>query len=142
MKRHTFPVLTAALGAVLLLGACSNAAGIKALDRPATAEDALPESFAVDEFDGQTRLLATHDGVKYFGARGKDAGTACIAAVLETDPKDAWAACGPFSSDPVIVTTSGKDGTETKLVRDGFDSKKLESEGWTRIHDNLLIRGG
>jgi hypothetical protein len=140
MKRQLVQVFAAGLGAALMLGGCSNPAGIKALDRGATAEDALPAAFAVDEFDGQTRLLATHDGVKYFAARGLKSGTVCVAAVPEADVRDAWAACGPLSSDPVIVTTSGSDGTATKLVVDGFDSQQLESGGWSKVHDNLLIK--
>ena len=140
MKRQLVPVLAVAFAGALLLGGCSNAAGIKALDRDATAEDALPEGFAFEELAEQPRLLATRDGVKYFVARGRTAGTACVVALPESDSKDGWAGCGPFSSDQVIVTTSGKDGTSTQLVRDGFDSKKLESEGWARVHENLLIR--
>ena len=141
MKRQLVPVLAVAFAGVLLLAGCSNAAGIKALDREATADDVLPEGFAVEELVGQPRFLATRDGVKYFVARGRTGATACVVAVPESDPNDAWAACGPLGSDQVIVTTSSEDGTSTQLVRDGFDSKKLESEGWTRIHDNLLIRG-
>lgn len=141
MKRQLVPVFAAAFGAALLLGGCSNAAGIKALDRTATAEDALPDNFdAGPAKPDSSRLLTTHDGVKYFVAQGNDAGTTCVAAIAQTASKGSVAGCGPFTSPTDVVSVTSEDRSETKLVRDGFESKKLEAEGWTRIHDNLLVK--
>lgn len=142
MKRQLVPVCAAALGAALLLGGCSNAAGISALDRDATAEDALPGGFSAEgeAAPETTRLLVTHDGVKYF-VGAKDSGGTCLFVVPETNPGLGVAGCkeSPTTGGEVL-TVSGRV-SPTTLVTDGFDSKKLESDGWTRIHENLLVKG-
>jgi hypothetical protein len=142
MKRQLVPVFAAALGAVLLLGGCSNASRVGALDRDATAEDALPGGFSAEgeAAPEATRLLTTHDGVKYF-VSAKDASGTCLFVVPETNPGLGVAGCKESpTTGGEILTASGQDRSETKLVTDGFDSKKLESDGWTRIHENLLVK--
>jgi len=142
MKRQLVSVCAAALGAALLLGGCSNAARISALDRDATAEDALPSGFSAenDAASETTRLLATHDGVKYF-VSATDAGGSCLFVVPEANPGLGSAGCKESpTTGGEIITVSGRV-SPAKLVTDGFDSKKLESEGWTKIHENLLVKG-
>ncbi|WP_162943614.1 hypothetical protein [Arthrobacter celericrescens] len=141
MKRQLVSVFAAALGAALLLGGCSNAAGIKALDRAATVEDTLPGGVSAesDVAPDATRLLATHDSVKYFVGM-KEAGGACLFVVPEADPGLGSAGCTDSPTTGGEILRVGGPASPTTLVTDGFDSKKLESEGWTRIHDNLLVK--
>jgi hypothetical protein len=65
MIRHARQLVTAPLGTAILLAACTGAGGLKALDRAATAEDALPASVSVEEANPESvRLLADTGGVE------------------------------------------------------------------------------
>jgi hypothetical protein len=45
--------------------------------------------------------------------------------------------CGSWSTQDEIIKVSGADRGSTMLVRDGVDGERLESEGWTKVHDNV-----
>lgn len=142
MNRRVLAVLVVAAG--IGLAGCSAPAGLKALDREATAEDKLPESMSLTGVDlnvdaGTVRLLATDDGVRYFAARGSTAGTVCLIVAPEAVPERWRAACGGAATDEEILALTGVDGSTTKFIRDGVDASQPKYEGWKQIHENVLI---
>ena len=148
MKRLPLPLVSAASIAVLLLGGCSGQTGLsgqvelKALDRPATAEDTLPAMVKLPEGMNveTTRLLVTHEGVQYFATESDDSRTACL-AVVPVGGNAGWiTGCNGGDNNGEIIMVSGHKGAlPTKLVTDGFDSGTLESSGWIKIADNILV---
>ncbi|XAS72043.1 hypothetical protein VUN82_23720 [Micrococcaceae bacterium Sec5.1] len=142
MNRRAIAVFSvvAALG----LTGCSAQAGLKALDREASAEDKLPESVSLTGVDlnveaGTARLLATYDDVKYYGAKSSTSGTVCLIAVPVGLPERWRAGCAAVATSEQIVTISGGDGTEAKLINDGVDANRPEYRGWTQVHENVLV---
>ncbi|MET4620879.1 hypothetical protein ABIE18_002335 [Arthrobacter sp. 2762] len=130
--------------AALGLTGCSAPAGLKALEREASAEDKLPESVSLTGVDlnveaGTARLLATYDDVKYFGAKSSTSGAACLITVPVGLPERWRAGCAAVATSEQIVTITGGDGTEAKLINDGVDANRPEYQGWTLIHENVLI---
>lgn len=154
MKRLSLPLVAAAGVAVLLLGGCSGLTGpaeqtaptaqveLKALDRPATAEDTLPAmvKLPADVNVETTRLLVTHEGVQYFATESDDSTKACL-AVVPVGGNDGWiTGCNSGNNNGEIIMVSGHEGAlPTKLVADGFDSGTLESNGWIKIAENILV---
>ena len=154
MKRLSLPLVAAAGVAVLLLGGCSGQTGpaeqtaptaqveLKALDRPATAEDTLPDmvKLPADVNVETTRLLVTHEGVQYFATESDDSTKACL-AVVPVGGNDGWiTGCNGGNNNGEIIMVSGHEGAlPTKLVADGFDSGTLESNGWIKIAENILV---
>jgi hypothetical protein len=140
----TYRTLTiTAIGAVLLaLTACSSYSGITAAHRTAEAKDDLPAGIrlAGPDMPSDFRLLREDSGVKYFVAESSDYKTACI-AVYPVDKSDQWiAGCSDgITGDREVVTVSHIGQATTKLVTTGFDTRGLESEGWRKIHDNILV---
>ncbi|MCP2048623.1 UNVERIFIED_ORG: hypothetical protein J3D58_002695 [Paenarthrobacter nicotinovorans] len=133
-------VFVAALG----LAGCSIPAGPKALEREATAEDTLPEPVSLSGVDldvepGSARLLATHEDVKYYGAKSKTGGSACLYAVPVGLPERWRAGCAAVATGEEILTLTVFDGSEAKLLNDGVDASQQRYQGWTRIHDNVLV---
>ena len=65
---------------------------------------------------------------------------ACI-AVYPVDKPDQWAiGCSEgITGDREIVTVNHTGQPTAKLVTTGFDTSALESGGWRKIHDNVLI---
>lgn len=124
------------------LSACSSHTGIAALERPATPDDALPaEVMLGDTIDRDSaRLLTTHEQNRYFAATSPHSTDACI-IVVPSDSSSPWVAgCGLLGAPDIIVTASITPGkSSASLVRDDADTRTQESEGWTRIHDNILI---
>ncbi|WP_026555016.1 hypothetical protein [Arthrobacter sp. 35W] len=147
MTMKSIQLFTTALCAVLLLGGCSGQVGLKALDRAPTAEDVLPAGVAFPEGPqspnpDSVRLLAANDGVQYYAAENDDATVACIAVVPPGDMPPWIVGCGSSNSSGQIIEVGGPGGRwSATLVRDDYDTRKLESSGWTRLTDNLLITG-
>lgn len=145
MNRYLIPLITAVLTAGVLLGGCTAPPGIKALDRQASAEDRMPEGigFAGTQVKGEdARLLAENDGIKYFAAKADATHEACVVIVPQTNPSLWVSGCGSLmNSGREVVTVNNATGKSAVLVEDGLDTKQWESEGWTRVHDNVLIPG-
>jgi hypothetical protein len=150
MNRHTFPLITVVLTAGILLGGCTAPSGIKALDRQASAEDRMPDgiTFSGTQVKAENaRLLAEKDGVKYFAAKADATHEACLVIAphtdTDTDPSATSSGCGSLmNSGREVVTVNNATGKSAVLVDDGIDTKQWESEGWTKVHDNVLIPGG
>ena len=144
MNRHRFPLITAVLAAAILVGGCTAESGIKALDRQSTAEDRMPEgiTFTGTHVNAEdARLLAANDGIKYFAAKDDATNEACVVIVPDTNPSLWMAGCGSLNSVREVVTVNNASGKSAVLVVDGIDTKRWESEGWTKVHDNVLIPG-
>ncbi|SDX24610.1 hypothetical protein SAMN04487917_10757 [Arthrobacter sp. yr096] len=130
--------------AVLGLAGCSSPASPKVLAREATAEDQLPESVSLGGVDmditaGTARLLATHEDVKYFAAKSSTGGSACLIVVPVGVPEQWVAGCAAASTGEEIVTLTGVDGSMTKLINDRVDASQPKYQGWTKIHENVLV---
>jgi hypothetical protein len=133
---------TILVAAMAPLSACSSHTGIHALERPAVSTDSLPFEVALeDPIDrGSARLLTTHEQTRYFAAASQGSTDGCIIVVPSGISPEWYAGCGLLGSTDAIVTASS--GTKAAaLVRDDADTQAQESEGWTRIHDNVLIPG-
>lgn len=141
MKRLSFPLVTAASLAVLLLSGCSSESGLKALDRPVTTDDALPAFVTLNEEVDRdsSRLLATRDGVRYFGLQSEDARTTCLAVVPPGQDLGGQVGCSDGRrSGEIVNMSSSVDRLSTILLADDSDTGKLEP-GWTKIADNILV---
>ncbi|MFI2564919.1 hypothetical protein [Paenarthrobacter sp. NPDC018779] len=136
-------LLVCALLAVLV--ACTpQPAGLRVLDREATAEDTLPDSVGLSGVDfevepGSTRLLATYHDVKYYAGRSKTAGAVCLTVVPVGLPERWVTGCSAAGIAQRIVTVTSVDGSESTLVNDGVDTSRPEFQGLTKIHDNVLV---
>ena len=134
--------LVIALGiTALLLGGCSGRAGLTALDRAASSEDVLPAFITLQDSIKResSRLLVTHDDVRYFGLQSDDVGTTCVAVVPPGEASSWHLGCGDTRSSGEIVRMSGPSGAfATILQGDDSDTGAIES-GWTQISDNILI---
>lgn len=140
MKRRSFPYIAVVGIAGLLLTGCSGQAGLKALQRDATPEDALPSSITLSEDVNRdsSRLLATKDGVRYFAVQSDDARTTCV-AVVPPDENDWHVGCGETrNSGEIINVSSAKGPYSTILLGDESDTGKIES-GWIKVSDNVLV---
>jgi hypothetical protein len=130
------------IGAMLQLSACSGHTGIQALERQSTPSDVMPTEIELaDTVDKESsRLLTTHEQVRYFVAASPDSSEGCIIVVPPGADPQWFAGCSALGASDVIVTASTMPGNiSASLVRDDADTRTLESEGWTRIHDNILI---
>ncbi|MFJ6271197.1 hypothetical protein ACIQG8_14540 [Pseudarthrobacter oxydans] len=141
MKNRVFR--TTAITALLLsLTACSGYQGITAVHREMDARDNLPAAVQNSNPDlpSDFRLLTEDAGVRYFAAESEDFTRACI-AVHPVDKPDQWAiGCSEgITGDREIVTVTHTGQPTAKLVTTGFDTSALESGGWRKIHDNVLI---
>lgn len=141
-----YRVLAAAgvVATLMALTACSNYSGITALQRASEARDELPVEIrnANPDMPSDYRLLTEDAGVKYFAAESPDHTTACI-AVYPVDEPDQWTiGCADGIEDVREVVTVSHIGQPTaKLVTTGFDTRVLESEGWRKVHENVLVGG-
>lgn len=148
MKRRIGMVL--GLGALLMVTGCSQGGtGIALFEEPAGAADSIDtaagplEADAWEGIDSQSvRFVADHEGVSYYLATPADpelAGGVCLVA-----GEPGAIACGGPSPDgpppgsPVMTLDFGTG--EAAVFRDGADTSKLTDEGWTQIHENLLVR--
>lgn len=125
MKWSAVSLVTASGLALLLLSGCSGPTGIKALDRDATPEDALPTFIAVpDPVNRETaRLLATSDGVRYFVAESDDSKTACLAVVPPGEPPNWFVGCGQNTGPGEITESTGAGMSSTRLLADDSDTE-------------------
>ncbi|WP_155854659.1 hypothetical protein [Paenarthrobacter nicotinovorans] len=138
-------VAVVAVVAVMGLAGCSSPVGPKVLSREATAEDALPGSVSLTGVDlevepGSTRLLAAHDDIKYYAAKSKTGGSACLYAVPVGLPERWRAGCAAFGTGEEILTLAVFDDSQAKLINDDVDAGQPKYQGWTEIHPNVLIR--
>ncbi|WP_404289658.1 hypothetical protein [Glutamicibacter arilaitensis] len=130
------------IGTILPLSACSGHTGVQALERQSTPSDVLPTGIDLpDTFDRESlRLLTTHEQVQYFVASSPDSSEGCIIIVPPGADPQWFSGCSDMGATDVIVTASTTPGNKSaSLVRDDADTRTLESEGWTRIHGNILI---
>lgn len=140
MKQVPARLATALMITAFLLTGCSGQTGIKALDRDATPEDALPAFVSVpDPANRDTaRLLATRDGVRYFIAESDDSKTACLAVVPPGDSPGWHSGCGQNTGPGKILELQGAGGATASLLADDSDLGKLDP-GWTKLTENILV---
>ena len=143
MRQHKTSMLAVLAAAVLVFTGCSAEQGLKALDRPATDRDALPNGVVVMAGADKTltdsfRLLAEKDGYSYYVGQNVKERVSCLAVVPAGD-QPAWGAvCGDLSrADHILGLGLDNGRLNVRLVGDDADTKKLESEGATRIHQNI-----
>ncbi|MGP9652082.1 hypothetical protein ACT3TP_16560 [Glutamicibacter sp. AOP38-B1-38] len=43
------------------------------------------------------------------------------------------------AADLIVTASTMPSNMSASLVRDNADTRTLESQGWTRIHENILI---
>ena len=137
-------VLRAGLFGVLLLSlaGCSSYPGIAAVHRAAEPRDDLPAEIvnANQDQPSNFRLLVEQSGVKYFASESEDYMSACIAAYPIDEPQQWTLACSSgITNEREIVTSSHIGQPTVKFVTTGFDTRALETEGWKKIHDNILV---
>ncbi|MBT2514966.1 hypothetical protein [Arthrobacter sp. ISL-30] len=129
---------------LLLLTGCSSYEGMEAFHREATSEDELPPEIKLgpegDPSRDNFRLLSEHEGVKYYAGESDNFLTACLVVFPEDKPTQWIASCSQgVTGQREILTATGPDGSTTKLVTTGFDTKGLEAAGWRKIHENVLV---
>lgn len=126
----------------LFLSSCSDASGFKALERPATADDALPNgaSFGPETKLDKVLLVAEANGKKYFLGQDDQKLRACLGTFPVDNPAGWHSGCASAGTPKgEILKTYGPDQEASILVTDGYDTKELETSGWTLIHDNILV---
>jgi hypothetical protein len=143
LKYRTFTTAAVTAGVALLaLTGCSSYPGITAVHRAARPQDDLPAEILNQDPDlpSDFRFLTEDSGVKYFASESPDFTTACI-AVYPVDEPDQWVTgCSDgIKGEREVVTVSHIGQPTTKLVTTGFDTRALESEGWRKIRDNVLV---
>lgn len=133
---------TAAVAVLLVLAGCSSYSGITAVQRPLEAKDDFPdEILRVDpNMPADFRLLTEDGGVKYFAAESSNHAIACVAAYPLEKPDQWVTGCSDgITGDREIVTVSHIGQPTVKFVTTGFDTRALESEGWRKVHANVLV---
>lgn len=142
MRRHKLSMIAVLAAAVVSMTGCSGEQGLKALDRPATDRDTLPSVVVMGSANktltDSFRLLAENDGYSYYVGQDVKQSVSCLVVVPAGD-ETAWAAaCGDLSQGTHILALGlDKGRLNVRLVGDDADTKKLESEGATRIHQNI-----
>ncbi|WP_193343058.1 hypothetical protein [Pseudarthrobacter sp. AB1] len=145
MKKFGLLPAVAILAIPMVLGGCAeDKYGIAALDEQAGSEDvrpgAEPFTFPKEINDSTLRLLVEDDGRKYFGAESADGKDACVAVYFVEGQPGTYSGCGAyFGAGERLTQFSGQDGRATILVQDNVDTKRLESEGFRRIHQNVYV---
>jgi hypothetical protein len=137
MKRM---VLAAVMGlAALLVAACGGPEGVAAFEVEAAPRDALPSYLKAAELDAaSSRLLAESDGVAFYAAKPAADGAASAACIVIDGERDGSSWVVGCSEKAPVAT--GIDGVRAMLVTDGFDSSKLQQDGWRELHPNLLVK--
>jgi hypothetical protein len=136
---------TAMLALLLVSGCSQSSAGIAVLEEPVTAQDQLSdgdgqlEDSALQDLKPESaRFLTEHEGISYFLAAPAEPGMAggvCIVAV----EAGVTGCFGPGNGQSEMGTL-GFEGHQATVVRDGADVTGLTDDGWTQVHDNLLVR--
>ena len=137
MKRM---VLAAVMGlAALLVAACGGPEGVVAFEVEAAPRDALPAYLKAAELDAaSSRFLAESDGVAFYAAKPAADGAASAACIVIDGERDGSSWVVGCSEKAPVAT--GIDGVRAMLVTDGFDSSKLQQDGWRELHPNLLVK--
>ena len=137
MKRM---VLAAVKGlAALLVAACGGPEGVAAFEVEAAPRDALPAYLKAAELDAaSSRFLAESDGVAFYAAKPAADGAASAACIVIDGERDGSSWVVGCSEKAPVAT--GIDGVRAMLVTDGFDSSKLQQDGWRELHPNLLVK--
>ncbi|MBP1234015.1 hypothetical protein JOE40_003658 [Arthrobacter sp. PvP102] len=84
------------------------------------------------------RLLAAEKGVSYFAAKSDGTREACVVVVPDANPSLWVAGCGSMASGGEVVTVSSATSASAVLVVDGTNTNQWESEGWIKLHNNIL----
>lgn len=138
---HKIFAATLVAGALLLSG-CTSTPKISALER-STEANQLPGGLSIwpenEVPAANIRLMAEHDGTRYFGAITANGKGACVAVLPTSDTKTWVAGCGDMRDDREIVHVSGLGIVETVLVTDGFNLDHLNGDGWEPVHRNIVI---
>jgi hypothetical protein len=142
MNFQTVSAVAAILSAGPAVGGCAGStvpAGFKALERTATAADTLPPEVDLGDIElGKVLLVAERNGKKYFVGQASKGAHGCLITV----PADGrWYSGCSDATEGHLLTSSGPDQQPAMLVSDGFDTRDLESLGWTKIADNVLVAG-
>lgn len=82
-------------------------------------------------------LAAEAGGKKYFLGRSADGKNTCLIAV-PADPT-LWNSGCSDATEGELLRTSGPDQVTAILVADGYNTTELESSGWAKIQDNILV---
>jgi hypothetical protein len=137
MKRM---VLAAVMGlAALLVAACGGPEGVAAFEVEAAPRDALPAYLKAAELDAaSSRFLAESDGVAFYAAKPAADGAASAACIVIDGQRDGSSWVVGCSEKAPVAT--GIDGVRAMLVTDGFDSSRLQQDGWRELHPNLLVK--
>jgi hypothetical protein len=139
-KRH-FPILATIFTAGILLAGCSEPAGLKALERTVTADDELPAGVSVYDIELNKVILAAEAGdKKYYLGQDVEGQQVCLIAV--SNDGSFWNAGCSERGTGELFRTGGADQVTAILVADGYNTSELESTGWIKIHDNILIPEG
>lgn len=132
------PLLALCLAPVA--GCGSTGAGLKLLDRPATAEDALPADTAVAGFQpGTTRLLTRTDGFSFYLARPPLTGG-------PANLPPGWGAC-LIVAEPEVITCGPLPletrflGVSARFVPDAEHTPHPAPEGWEQLQRQLFVKG-
>lgn len=126
--------------AIAAASGCTNAAhGIAALDREPTAEDRLPAIIVTEGVDPDSiRKVAEQEQVAYFIGETGDGQGYCAYAVKESE---FVGGCGSGRGQLVTVSPGGaSELPQLTLVMDSHDAENLRRDGWSEVHDNILIR--
>ncbi|KWR73874.1 hypothetical protein RN04_01250 [Arthrobacter sp. W1] len=135
-KKALFALL--AIGTQVLT-ACSSGTGIPALDRDLAETDKWPgDRSQLENLDSQSvRFLVTNDNADYYAAASADGQTACLFKFVQGEDSAAGGCGGAGGADAIVEVTA--PGTKMMLVRAGSDISHWEDEGWTKIHENVLV---
>ncbi|MGF9662478.1 hypothetical protein AAIH25_11480 [Arthrobacter crystallopoietes] len=137
MKRM---VLAAVMGlAALVAAACGGPEGVGAFEVEAAPRDALPAYLKAAELDAaSSRFLAESDGVAFYAAKPAADGAASAACIVIDGQRDGSSWVVGCSEKAPVAT--GIEGVRAMLVTDGFDSSRLQQDGWRELHPNLLVK--
>lgn len=133
-------LVLAGICTLLLVSGCSRgSAGVSLLDEPATADQILPADLHGDDVEPDSaRFVAEHEGMSYLLAKPAEPGMANGVCLVAMEAESI--ACGGPSSNATQLVTLDTAGTEARVVRDGTETTDLADDGWTQIHENLLVR--
>jgi hypothetical protein len=134
--------IVAAIGLAMTMSACDGGDGIQALDGERTSEDQLSAYVSTDDLDTDSvRKAVEADGFTYFLAEGRDSGY-CLIRTGAQDGSDHITGCSTGSGH-LTTTSLGSMSPEPRsmvLVTDGYTTKDLEDDGWTKIHQNIVVQ--
>ncbi|MGJ9425962.1 hypothetical protein ACHABX_08990 [Nesterenkonia halotolerans] len=138
MQRKSF-VLVGLCALFLVSGCGQDGTGVSLLEESASTERRLPaDLYGAAVKPDSAQFLAEHEGVSYFLGRPTDPGMANGVCLVAMEAESTG--CSGPSSDPTRLATLDVLGTEARVVRDGADVTDLGNDGWTQVHENLLVR--